>query len=305
LIGLPVTDFKLKAAPPRVAVQFGQDRPGDVQRLVEMGGDIDRLLARRRVKHKEDFLRLDQVAQQDQFAHQRLVDLQAAGGIKDQRIAIVLSREIERLAGNFQDVRLPFADENRQIQLFAEGFQLVHSGRAIDVGGHEQRRAGLFVEQTREFAAGSRFARSMQTDHHNATGIAAESQRGIGGTEKVDQFIVDDLDDLLTGLNALDDLLAEGLDFDLLDKIPGDLEIDIRVQERHADIAEGIRYIGLRDFAQSAEVAEGVLQFLAQGIEHGSILKRGGETSNFKLERWESFWLNRRSSVERKRQETR
>jgi hypothetical protein len=143
----------------------------------------------------------------------------------------------------------------------------------------------------------------MQTDHHNATGIAAESQAGIGRTEQVDQFIMDDFDDLLSWMNALDDLLAEGFDFDLLDKIPGHLEINIRVQERHADIAQGIGHIGLRDFPQSAKVAEGILQFLAQGIEHGGNLKRDGQTSNFKLEQGESFWLNRHSSVER--QETR
>ena len=100
----------------------------------------------------------------------------------------------------------------------------------------------------------------MQTDHHHAGGIAAEIQAGVGRAEQFHQFVVDDLDDLLAGLDALDDLLADGLGLDALDEIAGDLEIDIRLEQRHAHLAQGIGDVGLGDFAEAAQVFERVLE---------------------------------------------
>ena len=78
--------------------------------------------------------------------------------------------------------------------------------------------------------------------------------------EQVHQFVVDDFDDLLAGLDALDDFRADGLGFDALDEIAGDLEIDIRFQQRHADFAQRIGDVGLGNLPEPAQVAEGVLE---------------------------------------------
>ena len=148
-----------------------------LQRLVEMRGDVDGFLAGGGVEHEQNFLRLDQVAQADQFLHQRLVNLQPAGGVENQHVAVVRSGEIQRFAGDFQNVRLAAFDENRHFNLFAERFQLVHGRRAINVRRHEQRLAALLLQQPRELAAGSGFAGAVQTDHQDASRIAAEIQR--------------------------------------------------------------------------------------------------------------------------------
>ena len=73
---------------------------------------------------------------------------------------------------------------------------------------------------------------------------------------------MDDLDDLLAGLDALRHILSERLHTDRLYKVLGDFEVDIRLQERHAHFAQGIGGIGLGDFPQSAEIAEGILEAL-------------------------------------------
>ena len=69
--------------------------------------------------------------------------------------------------------------------------------------------------------------------------------------------------DLLARLDALHHFLPQRLVFDFLDEIARHLEIDIGVQQRHAHLAQGLARVGLGDFAQAAEVAEGVLQLLA------------------------------------------
>ena len=92
---------------------------------------------------------------------------------------------------------------------------------------------------------------------------AAEIQAGIGRAEQVHQFVVDDFDDLLAGLDALDDFRADGLGLDALDEIAGDLEIHVGLQQRHAHLAQGIGDVGLGNFAEAAQVAKGVLELAA------------------------------------------
>ena len=242
-----------RRAAARVAVELGQNGAGDLQRLVEMRGHVDGFLAGGGVEHEQDFLRLHEVAQPDEFLHQRLVNLQPAGGIENQNVAAVGLGKIEGFAGNFQNIRFAAFDEDGNLNLFAERFQLVHRRRAVNVRRHEQRLASLFLEQPRELAARSGFARAVQTDHQDAAGIAAEIQRGVGRAEQVHEFVVDDFDDLLAGLDALDDFRADGLGFDALDEIAGDLEIHVGFQQRHADLAQGIGDVGLGNFPEPAQ----------------------------------------------------
>ena len=94
-------------------------------------------------------------------------------------------------------------------------------------------------------------------------GLAAEIQPGVGRAEQVHEFVVDDFDDLLAGLDALDDFRADGLGFDALDEIAGDLEIHVGFQQRHADFAERVGDVGLGNFPEPAQVAKGVLELAA------------------------------------------
>ena len=191
-----------------VAVELGQDGAGDVERLVEMRGHVHRLLAGGGVEHEQDFLRLDQVAQPDQFLHQRFVDLQPAGGVEDERVPFVGARRSRAPRGQCASTSVsPRCDKHRQIELLAERFELVHRRRPINVGRHEQRRAALLLEQAGQLAARGGLARAVQADHQHAARVAAQAQTGVGRAEQFDQFVVDNFDDLLAGLDALDDLL--------------------------------------------------------------------------------------------------
>jgi hypothetical protein len=112
----------------------------------------------------------------------------------------------------------------------------------------------------------------VQAHHEDAGRLPAQIERRVGRAEQFDQFIADDLDDLLAGLDAAHDLLADGLLFHRLDEIPGHLEIDIGFEQGHAHLAEGVRDVVLGDFAETAQVFERLLKFAAERVEHG----RGG-----------------------------
>ena len=94
-------------------------------------------------------------------------------------------------------------------------------------------------------------------------GLPLRFSAGVLRAEQVHQFVMDDFDDLLAGLDALDDFRAEGFGFDALDEVAGDLEIHVGLQQRHADLAQGIGDVGLGNFPEAAQVAEGVLELAA------------------------------------------
>ena len=228
-----------------------------------MRGDVHRFLAGGGVQHEQDFLRLHKVAQADEFLHERLVNLQTARGVEDQNVPVVRAREVERLAGDFLHFGFAAFDERGNFELLAERFELVHRRRTIHVRRDQQRRAALLVQQARELAAGGRLARAVQADQEDATRIAAEIQPRVGRAEQLDEFVMDDFDDLLAGLDALDDFDADGFGFDALDEIARDLEVHVGFEQGHAHFAQRVGDVALGDFSEAAQVAEGVLEFAA------------------------------------------
>ena len=150
-----------------------------------MRGDVDGFLAGGGVEHEQNFLRLHEVAQAHEFLHERFVNLQTPGGVEDERVAIIGLREVERFAGDLQNIRLAAFQEHGNLDLFAERFELIHRRRTIHVRRDEQRRAALLEQQFGELAGGGGFARAMQADHHHAGGIAGKIERGVGASRAV------------------------------------------------------------------------------------------------------------------------
>ena len=90
------------------------------------------------------------------------------------------------------------------------------------------------------------------------------------GREQRDELVVDDLDDLLAGGEALEDVGADGLLADARDEVLDDLEVDVGLEQGEADLAHGGVDIGFADPAAAGQGAEGLAQALAEAVEHGS-----------------------------------
>ena len=101
--------------------------------------------------------------------------------------------------------------------------------------------------------------------------------------EELDELVVDDLDDLLAGREAFEDLGAERLLADMRDEVLDDLEVDVGLEQGEPDLAHRGVKIGLADAAAAGQVAECLAQSLAQGVEHASPRTRTG------------WWTGRRS----------
>ena len=261
-----------RRAAARVAIELGQDRAGDAQCLVKMRGDADRLLPGGGVEHEQDFARLNPVAKLDEFLHQRLVDLQPAGGVENDHVNAVRLGLGHRAVGDLEHVLFAAHQETRQIKLPGQGLDLVHRGGPVNVRADEQRFAILGGEQAGELAAGGGFAGAVQAAHHQAERLceaARQVEFAALGAEQRDHLVADDFDDLLSGLDAGDDLLAERFLLHAGDELLGDLEINVRIEQGHAHLAQRLGDVGFADFAESPEVAEGLLEFIAERVKHG------------------------------------
>ena len=77
-----------------------------------------------------------------------------------------------------------------------------------------------------------------------------------------------DLHDLLPGGEALQDVLAGRALPHLGDEVLDDLEVDVGLEQREPDLAHRLRDRLLVEAALAAQVAEGVLELVGEGVEH-------------------------------------
>src|SRR6266487_4214404 len=73
--------------------------------------DVHCFLAGGGVEDEQSFLRFDEIAEANQLLNEWLVDLEAAGGVEDERVAIVGFGEVESAACDLEDVGLAFVSE--------------------------------------------------------------------------------------------------------------------------------------------------------------------------------------------------
>ena len=81
--------------------------------------------------------------------------------------------------------------------------------------------------------------------------------------QDLDQFFVNDLDHLLGWRKRVQHLFADGLLLDVLDELFDNFEIDVGLEQRHADFAQGAASMFSADsFPFAAQVLENPLQLI-------------------------------------------
>ena len=82
------------------------------------------------------------------------------------------------------------------------------------------------------------------------------------------QLLVDDLDDLLAGVELPDDLLAERPLLQRLRELADDLEVHVGLEQREADLAHGGVDVVLGQGAALADLGQRLLELLGKGVKH-------------------------------------
>ncbi len=255
-----------------VAVELGHDEAGDADGFMELGGDADGLLAGGGIGHEQGLARLHQITHGLQLGEQGLVHLLAAGGVEDGDAGALLVEPGEGGFGGPHHIRLAGGGgEDGRAELLAEHLELGDGGGAVKVQGDEEGAPALLFEPGGELGGGGGFARAVEAGEQDALRRGEIEFLGAAA-EQLDKLVVEDFDDLLAWGDIAQHLLAKGAGLDGLDEVFGDLEVHVGLKEGEADFTQRVGHVGLADFAEAAQLAEGVFEFVGEGGKHGRIL---------------------------------
>ena len=99
----------------------------------------------------------------------------------------------------------------------------------------------FFVQPQGQLCAAGGFPGTLQPDHQeDARGLFRKLQLGLGTAQQLNQLVANNLDHLLPGSQGFQDFLSKSPLLDALDKLLGDFEMNIRIQQGIAYFARGL-----------------------------------------------------------------
>src|SRR5581483_1882562 len=147
--------------------------------------------------------------------------------------------------------------EDGYAHLPAEHAQLLDGGRALQVGPDEQRMTTLLLEPAGELAGSGGLTGALQAgeqDNRRRLRRVGDAQRLA--PEDADQLLVDDLDDLLSGREALRQVEPERPLLYPLGELPGDPDVDVGLEQGDADLAQDLVDVLFAQAAAAAQAGE-------------------------------------------------
>jgi hypothetical protein len=214
--------------------------------------------------------------------YERLVDGEAAGRVVDDRVEALRLRAPGRGRAD-GDRGLPRSSRvHGDADLCAELLELLDGGRPVDVRGHEQRPAAALLQAARQLAGHRRLADALQADEHDGGDTAAACQGRVDRPHQGHELLLADLDEVLPRRDAqrpARGVLHPGVDLrserPLLDpgeEVADDGQVDVRFEQGHADVAQGLGDALVAELANARQALSGRRESPGQGLEHG-----GGE----------------------------
>jgi hypothetical protein len=154
--------------------------------------------------------------------------------------------------------------------------ELVDGVGPLQVTGHEQRSVPLLLQPQPELAGQGGLAGALQTreQHHRRRGLGQLQPPGLPA-EHGDQFVVDDLHDLLRRVQRLGHLGRQRPLPDGAGELADHGQRDVGVEQGAPDLADGRVDIGLGQPALAAQVLERRGEAIGQRREHVGILASG------------------------------
>ena len=183
--------------------------------------------------------------------------MQTACGVQKYHVVAVVGGVLYGFPGDGNGVDLPHF-KHRDVQLLAHHLQLGNGGGTVHVAGRQQRAfAELAAHQAGQLRAVGGFTGALQAHHHNHRGPAVGSRDlGVGTAHQLGQFLVDDLDDLLGGRQALQHVAAHAALRHLGHKVLDYLVADVGLQQRQTHLTHASADIRLRQAALAPQVLE-------------------------------------------------
>ena len=231
---------------------------------------VDGLLAGHGVDDDQHLDRVDLVGELGELVGEGVVDGDRTARVDDDRVGADAPGVGERAVADLGRGRLLLLDVDGHVDLLAEHAQLLRRGGALEVGGDEQRLEAVLLEVQRQAPGERGLARALDAADEDLGGAALGPEHGLlVAAEYGDELVVDDADDLLAGRDRLQHVDADRALADARDEVAHDLEVDVGLEQRDAQLAQRGVEVVLGDAPAPAEAAEGGLEAFAEGVKHG------------------------------------
>ena len=261
-----------------VAVELGEHHAVEADPVEEgLRGD-DRVLTDHRVDDEEHLVGLDGIADVGGLLHEGLVDTEATRGVNDDDVVELALRLLDRGAGDVDGVAAAVAGlggEDGHADALTVDLELLDGVGALQVCRDQQRGLVLVLEPERELGREGRLAGTLEAGEHDhgGPGLGIAQAPGFAAEDR-HELLVDDLDDLLRGVERAADLLAAGPLLHRRDELLDHRQGDVGLEQRDADLARGGVDVGLGEPALALEVLEGVGKAVGESGEHGVVSPR-------------------------------
>ena len=247
-----------RRAAARVAVHARQHHAGQRHLGGEAGRDIDRILAGQRIDDQQDFGRRGDIGHRLHLVHQRLIDMQATGGVEHDDVEALQLGRLQRALGDVDRLLARDDRQRRDIGLGAKHRQLFLCRRALDVERrHQHLLAVLFLQPLCDLGGGGGLARPLQADHHDDGGRGHVDHQVAGfRAQHVGQRVGHDLDDHLPRRDRSQHVAAHRPLGRLVDELAHDGQRHVGFQQRDSYLAHRGADIVLRQRTAPTQLVE-------------------------------------------------
>ena len=207
---------------------------------------------------------VDGVADRDRLVHHLLVNTEATRRIDDDHVNAALACELDttpRDLDGVTDTVAGFGRPHLHTGALANNLQLLDSVGALEVRGNEEDGLTLLAQPLAKLSRQRRLTGTLETREHEDRGTRlGEGQLTRRATEDLDEFFVNDGDDLLAGVESLRTSRTVSLFTHLRGELTNDGERDVGVDKRAPNVGNRVIDVRLGQDAAAAQAAEGLGQ---------------------------------------------
>ena len=146
------------APPPGVAVNLGEHQPSQADAGVELLGRPHGVLSGHGVDDQQGLSRGDGLLHGFQLIHQLVVDLEPARGVDYGPSCVRPLRPRDAVPGDLDGLRRGVFRVDLYVDLRAQDLELLDGGRALEVGGDQQRKLARLLQVAGHLRGGGRLA---------------------------------------------------------------------------------------------------------------------------------------------------
>ena len=204
---------------------------------------------------------IDGLANSDRLIHHLLIDTQTARGIDNHNIDAVSDRIIQTGTCHLNRITntvTRFGCPHLNARALTDNLKLANSIGTLKVRGDKQDALSLFTQPLTKFSGQSRLTCTLQTcEHENCRASLGKMQLSGFATQDLNKFIMNNADNLLTGVKRAGTSCSIGLLANLSGELTNDRKGNVSIDQGTTNLANSLIDIRFRQNSTRTEPLKG------------------------------------------------